>query len=262
MAVTVENNGAASASRAQMLELLETLYNSKNPTRRWLHCTRRDWIIARIRECAGLRPGRVLEAGFGAGVYLPALCQAYGEVVASELDQAHVEHASAIAGKYPNLRLVTDDITNSQLPEHSFSLILCSEVIEHVAGTAPALEGIRRLLAPGGILILSTPQRNSLMELACKVMLLPGVIKLVRRVYGEAAYETGHINLMTEREMTAALTGAGFKIRQRHKSGMYIPIAAEFAGGAGLKLEQWLEAKLREGPLSWILWTQYYVAEI
>ena len=111
-------------SEAQLLGLLETLYNSRNPTRRWLHCTRRDWIAAKIGECAHERAGRVLEVGFGAGIYLPTLCEAFREVVASDLDQAHLDHANPIAAKYPNLRLVTDDITDSRMPPESFDLVL------------------------------------------------------------------------------------------------------------------------------------------
>src|SRR6202035_1475925 len=87
MPAIARNHGAgAVASEAELLALLETLYNSHNPTRRWLHCTRRDWIIAQIRQCAHKQGRRALEVGFGAGVYLAALAEAYGEVVASDLD--------------------------------------------------------------------------------------------------------------------------------------------------------------------------------
>jgi 2-polyprenyl-3-methyl-5-hydroxy-6-metoxy-1,4-benzoquinol methylase len=244
----------------QLLELLETLYHSRNPTRRWLHCTRHDWITAKVAECSRERSRRALEVGFGAGTYLPALCEAYREVVASDLDQAHVDHVRGLAAKYPNLKLATDDITRSQLPERSFDLILCSEVIEHISDTAAVLTGIKRLLAPGGTLILSTPQRYSLMELACKVAFVPGVINLVRHIYGESVFETGHINLMTAATVTGALEREGFVVRERHKSGMYLPLFAEFGGNRALRLEQWLEARLNGGSLSWMLWTQYYVA--
>ena len=252
----------APAAGAELIALLETLYNSRNPTRRWLHRTRRDWMIGKIRECARVRPGRAIEIGFGAGVYLPALAEAYGEAVGTDLDRVHLDHARAIADRYPNLRLADDDITASRMPEHGFDLVVCSEVIEHIPDTAAVIAGIRRLLAPGGFLILSTPQRHSLMELACKVAFLPGVIGLVRKLYREAVFETGHVSLMTESEMGAALECEGFEICERFKSGMYIPLVAEFAGTAGMGLERWLEPKLRRGPLSWMLWTQYWVARM
>jgi SAM-dependent methyltransferase len=244
------------------LELLETLYNSRNPTRRWLHCARRDWIIAKLRECARARPGRAIEVGFGTGVYLPALAESYREVVATDLDEAHLAHAQPIATRYPNLQVVTDDITASRLPAGGFDLVLCSEVIEHIADTRRVIAGLRRLLAPQGMLILSTPQRYSLMELTCKVAFLPGVIEMVRRIYGEAVFETGHINLLTARAVTQALESAGLQIRERFKSGLYIPLLAEFGRAPGLRLVQRLEQRLRRGALSFALWTQYYVAEL
>lgn len=246
----------------ELLQLLDTLYNSRNPTRRWLHCSRRDWITAKIRECAKAQPRRALEVGFGAGAYLPALCEAYREVVASDLDQAHLDHARTFAAEHSNLRLVTDDITDSRLAERSFDLILCTEVVEHIGGTSSVLAGIARLLAPGGTLILSTPQRHSLMELTCKVAFLPGVINLVRRIYAEAVFETGHINLMTAGTLMRALADEGFVVRERYQSGMYLPLIAELGGNAALRLEQWFEAKLSGGPFSWMLWTQYYVARL
>lgn len=199
--------------------------------------------------------------GFGAGVYLPALAENYREVTATDLDQAHLEHAQRLLTTYPHLRLCTDDITKSQLRPASFDLILCSEVLEHIPDTERVIAGIRRLLAPGGVLLLSTPQRYSLMELACKVAFMPGVIGIVRRIYGEAVFETGHINLTTERELTEKLSAHGFAIRERFKSGLYVPMLAEFGGARGLRIARRLEENLRKSRLNFALWTQYYVAQ-
>jgi len=255
------NAGMRPESDSQLIALLETLYNSHNPTRRWLHCTRRDWLLAKIAECARERPGRALEIGFGAGVYLRALAAQYDEVVGTDLNQSQLEYARARTGDITNLHVLIDDITDSRLPAHSFDLVLCSEVLEHIRDTGRAIAGIRRVIAPGGLLVVSTPQRHSLMELACRLAFMPGVINLVRRVYGEAVFETGHISLMTERQMTQALEAAGFHIRQHFKSGLYLPLVAEFAGISGMRLERWLEEQLRDGLLSWTLWTQYCVAQ-
>jgi 2-polyprenyl-3-methyl-5-hydroxy-6-metoxy-1,4-benzoquinol methylase len=248
-------------TKSELLPLLETLYESSNPTRRWLHCSRRDWIVGKLRQCALERPGRAIEIGFGAGIYLPTLAECFTEVVASDLDQAHLDHARAIAEKYPNIELVRDDILNSKLPAHSVSVALCSEVIEHISGTGRVLAGIHRLLKPGGILLLSTPQRWSLMEMAAKVAFLPGIVQIVRRIYGEAVFDMQHTNLMTACETERQMSGAGFRIRERYKSGMYIPLVAEFGGERGREFEEWVERRVRGRRLDSLLWTQYYVAE-
>jgi SAM-dependent methyltransferase len=248
-------------TESQLLPLLDTLYKSSNPTRKWLHCSRRDWIIEKIREASRQRPGRALEVGFGAGVYLSALAEAFSEVVATDLDQAHLDHARAIAARHRNLRLMRDDVVESELPDRSFSLVLCSEVIEHIANSESVLAAMHRLLEPGGILLLSTPQRWSLMEMTAKVAFLPGVVNVVRRIYGEAVFDMEHINTMTAGETERQLQRAGFGIRERHKSGMYIPLIAEFAGERGRSFEEWVERRVRGHRLDWMLWTQYYVAE-
>jgi len=248
-------------TESQLLPLLDTLYESSNPTRKWLHCSRRDWIIGKLREAAAARPGRAIEVGFGAGVYLSALAGAFSEVLATDLDQAHLDHARAIAERHPNLHLMRDDVVNSKLPERSFSLVLCSEVIEHIADSESVLAAMHRLLEPGGILLLSTPQRWSLMEMTSKVAFLPGVVNVVRRIYGEAVFDMEHINTMTAGETERQLQRAGFRIRERHKSGMYIPLVAEFAGEGGRRFEEWVERRVRGNRFDWMLWTQYYVAE-
>lgn len=249
------------SNETQLLALQQTLYTSKNPSRRWLHCTRRDWIINAIQRYGPRRPGRALEVGPGSGLYLPVLANLFREVIAADIEEAYLQHVTSLLQPHPNLRVVVDDITRSQLPEGSFDLIVCTEVVEHIADSTTAIAEMHRLLARGGVLILSTPQRFSPLELAAKIAFLPGIIELVRLVYREPILETGHINLMTTRAVTAQLERPGFRILEQFKSGLYLPLIAEFTGNTGLRLEQWLESKMHRGPLDWLLWTQYFVAE-
>src|SRR5262245_17278298 len=118
-------------TESKLVELQQTIYTSKNPTRRWLHCTRRDWIMNSLRRCA-LEGAcdRALEVGPGSGIYLPILAGLYKEVTASDIEQAYLKHAAALVAFHRNLSLVADDITRTKLPEASFDLILCTEVIE------------------------------------------------------------------------------------------------------------------------------------
>lgn len=249
--------------RQELVDLQETLYTSSNPTRRWLHCSRRDWIVNALQRHASTstdNPATALEVGPGSGIYLPILCELFTEVSGVDIEPVYLDHARPLLKKYAHLSLKVDDITNSKLSPQSFDLILCTEVIEHIPDSKRALSEMHKLLKPGGALILSTPQRYSPLELAAKVAFLPGVIQLVRLIYGEAILDSGHINLMTETEVTKQLHNAGFTIERRHKTGLYLPLIAEFARNKGLQLEQSLEQKIRGGKLDWLLWTQYFVA--
>jgi SAM-dependent methyltransferase len=248
------------ASEAELVALQETLYTSSNATRRWLHCSRRDWIFEALRRYAPSSPSRALEIGPGSGVYLPLMAKLFSEVVATDIEAAFLKHSEFLRQAHSNLTLEIDDITNSKLPAHSFDLILCTEVVEHITESSAAIAGMRRLLKPGGVLILSTPQRYSPLELTAKIAFLPGIIQIVRRIYAEPILETGHINLMTAGEVEHQLKNAGFSIFERFKTGMYLPIIAEFFGNTGLKLEKWLETHLRGTLADGVLWTQYYIS--
>ena len=202
----------------------------------------------------------VLEVGPGSGVYLPLLADLFENVISSDIEEAYLVNLRSLQVSYPNVELITDDITCSRLTSKSFDLILCSEVIEHIGNSRAVLAEMRRLLKPGGILILSTPQRFSTLEMTAKIAFLPGIIQLVRMIYGESILETGHINLMTEEEVIRQLNTAGFSICESYKSGMYIPFLAEFGGIKAQHFEGWLEKLIRGTKLDWLLWTQYYIA--
>jgi SAM-dependent methyltransferase len=248
------------STRDKLVELQETLYRSSNPTRRWLHCSRRDWIINAIENTP--RPGNqaALEVGPASGVYLPTLARLFEKVVAVDIEEAYLSHVSSVTAMFPNLSVRVDDITESELPDQAFDLVLCTEVVEHIPDSQPAIREMRRILKPGGVLVLSTPQRYSPLELTGKIAFLPGIIEVVRLIYKEPVLKTGHINLMTAAEMTRQLTGVGFSIDASHKSGVYIPLLAEFAGETALRIEQWFERHLYGGRFDGLLWTQYYIA--
>ena len=245
---------------SELVQLQETLYRSSNPTRRWLHCSRRDWITTALREVRTPSHQRALEVGPGSGIYLPLLAALYKEVVGSDIESAYLAHAESQRATLPNLSLVLDNICDTSLAPHSFDCILCTEVVEHIEDSDAALQGMRRLLKPGGVLVLSTPQRFSPLELTAKIAFMPGVIDVVRWIYSEPILETGHINLMTEATVQKQLREAGFGIEKQYKTGMYVPVLAEFGGSVALRFERWLERHLRDSVASGLLWTQYYIA--
>jgi hypothetical protein len=118
---------------------------------------------------------------------------------------------------------------------------------------------LARLLKPDGVLILSTPQRWSVMEVCAAIAFLPGIIQLVRAVYRESVEPTGHINLLTPHRLAGQLDAAGFRTITTFCSGLYLPLMAEFGGFAARRLLGWLERRFGDGLLRGALWTQYYV---
>ena len=108
------------ATDQELVKLQETLYASKNPTRSWLHCIRRDWIIDALQRHSSpvnREAGTALEVGPGSGIYLPVLAGLFKKVYGSDIKDAYLKHARSLLRVVDNLSLVVDDITDSNLPE-------------------------------------------------------------------------------------------------------------------------------------------------
>jgi SAM-dependent methyltransferase len=116
----------------------------------WAWQRRRSLLLAEAR--AGQR---VLDLGCGAGRFVVALRDAGADPVGVELAEAALERARRNAPG-ADLRLLDAD---GSLPlEHaSVDLVWCSEVLEHVADTAYLLLEVRRVLRPGGRLLVTVP---------------------------------------------------------------------------------------------------------
>lgn len=239
-------------------ELQETIYNSRNLTRRWLHQSRKCWVDNAI-ERVSFKGMLACEIGPGSCIYLPKLEKNASQLYVTDIENQHLTVARSFSKKSDKVVVLEDDITASKLPENFFDLILFSEVIEHIPNASLILNNIVRKLKVGGILILSTPQKYSFMELACKIAFMPIVINLVRKIYREPILKTGHINLLTEREMRKHFSDQGLLVIEAYKCGLYIPIFSEFFGKFAVKVQKYLEDKFKHTPLSHILWTQCYI---
>jgi SAM-dependent methyltransferase len=247
------------AGMTDIVSLQGTLYVSRNPTRRWLHTARRDLVIEAIRTAPLRAFNRALEVGPGSGVYLPSLCERFGRVVAIDLEEAHVAQLRKTVGGLPNLELMVGDMDRRQWAER-FDLVLCSEVIEHVPNPPSFMAGLTRAIEPGGVLILSTPQPWSLMELTASLALSPVLIGVTRMIYREPVLPTGHISVMSSGRVTRLLREHGFEILASSYFGLYVPGIAELGGNIGVRLLRTLEKALqRHGPRG-LLWTQLHLA--
>lgn len=69
-----------------------------------------------------------------------------------------IERVTADLHAPADLRL---DISNMDLPDSSFDLILCSHVLEHVPDDRAAMRELRRVLADGGLALVLVPYRSA-----------------------------------------------------------------------------------------------------
>lgn len=103
---------------------------------------------------AGERP-RVLDLGCGDGRIAGLLAAAGGEVTGVDPSEIALERARA---SHPDLRFLAPAADGSlPLPDGSFDVVVCINVLEHVADTQRLMSEARRVLAPGGRLAVAVP---------------------------------------------------------------------------------------------------------
>ncbi|GGA84674.1 hypothetical protein GCM10011521_23860 [Arenimonas soli] len=113
---------------------------------------------------------RVLDAACGEGYGSALIARAGGRVLGLDADVETIEHARTRYAHIPGLVYEQADATAlDHLPDASFDLILSFETLEHVQAQEQLLDGFARLLAPGGLLLVSTPDKRVYTDLTGEV---------------------------------------------------------------------------------------------
>jgi SAM-dependent methyltransferase len=108
-----------------------------------------------------VRDRRVLDYGCGSGYGSARMAELAASVDAVDVAEGAIAHAR---GHYPraNLRFrAIDPAAPLPYADGSFDTVLSFQVFEHVVDTDHYLGEIRRVLAPGGTLLLVTPDRST-----------------------------------------------------------------------------------------------------
>ncbi len=148
----------------------------------------------------------VLDIGCGAGLLCEPLARLGGTVTGVDAAAENV----AVAGSHAeavglDIRYMAGEV--SALDIGQFDLVTCVEVIEHVADKQAFLADIAARLAPGGLMILSTPNRT-----AASRLLLVGAAEAVGYVpKGTHDWD----EFVTPPELEALLSKEGLSVTER-----------------------------------------------
>lgn len=190
------------------------------------YISRVDPRLARIISLAtGLGPTSLLDLGCGRGFLLDRLADAgltglSGMDVYDDVDSTRWSYARG-------------DITQTLPFESSgFDCVIAGEIIEHVPDPDHLLREIRRVLVPGGTLIMSTP---NIVSWANRVLVPLGVqplgtetsseVALGRRlrVLGQGNQVQGHLKIFTSRALTEILERYGYTVLHREGVPAFFP---------------------------------------
>jgi SAM-dependent methyltransferase len=147
---------------------------------------------------------RALDLGCGDG-RLTAHLRAR-ELTAADVSPVALERARA---RLPGRLVELEPDAPLPLEDAGFELVLCAETLEHVRDVQLLLSEVRRVLAPGGRLAISTPAHGRLTALRLLV------------VGFEAEHDplSPHLRLFTRRSLRTLLDELGFELESLERRG-------------------------------------------
>ncbi len=115
-----------------------------------------EWESRRALLLSEVRPDdAVLDLGCGAGRFVGELLHMGVSTIGVDIAEAAISRAT-INVPGGDLRVLNED-GSIPLDHNSIDLVWCSEVLEHIADTAGVLNEVRRVLKPGGRLLITVP---------------------------------------------------------------------------------------------------------
>jgi len=105
--------------------------------------------------------GRILEIGYGSGVFMPALQKHGKELFGIDIHDYHSEVKQILAKAGIKAELQYGDIGKIPHSDRSFDCIVSISVLEHVRDLDTVIDEIKRVLRPGGTLVAGFPTRNA-----------------------------------------------------------------------------------------------------
>ena len=102
-------------------------------------------------------PGRLLDVGCGDGGRLAKFAAKGWHVHGIDIDEVAIQHARIATG----LDFTIGSIETSELPCSEYDAVIMNHVLEHLERPQESLEAARRLVAPGGCLVVRVPNFDS-----------------------------------------------------------------------------------------------------
>ena len=146
-------------------------------------------ILRRVERVAGT--GRLLDVGCGPGVLL-SVAKDRWDAVGVEVSKSAAEEAR----KRFNANVVEGTLEQAAFPSESFDAVTLVDVIEHLTGPKETLREVSRILKPGGVLFVLTPNIDA------------PVAKLMGRWWW--GFRPAHLTYFSRKTMNQMLVDSGF----------------------------------------------------
>jgi 2-polyprenyl-6-hydroxyphenyl methylase/3-demethylubiquinone-9 3-methyltransferase len=176
------------------------------------------WAYGRLRalltlaQAKRLKPKRVLEVAAGDAALSACLQQMGCEVVANDLRSENLEKSVASFTNRNSIRLVAGDVFELCPTDlGTFDLVIACELIEHVAHAPALIKQLKRFLAPGGHILMTTPNGSHFRNRLPTYSQIHNFEELEAKQFKPDA--DGHLYLITAEELAHIANEAGLEIK-------------------------------------------------
>jgi SAM-dependent methyltransferase len=168
------------------------------------------------KEVSFGRGTRVVDVGCAGGAFVKAATDMGCEAVGVEPSAWLTERGRAAYG----IDVRAGTLEDQRFPDASFDVATLWDVIEHLGSPRDTLREIRRVVRPGGHLIVNFPDHGS----------------LVRRAMGWSwpFFLSVHLSYFTTATMERLLDGAGFRVLSSRPFWQTLPLGYVFARAANV----------------------------
>jgi ubiquinone/menaquinone biosynthesis C-methylase UbiE len=150
------------------------------------------------------RGGRVLDAGCGRSLFTEIQPSWPFTVIAADVEHGLLASRKSV---FPDVRWLVAEALPLPFPDETFPALFAGELIEHLPDPAQGLAEFHRVLEPGGVLILTTPNRRRLANVADG---------------SERPFSPDHLSELSYDEVGRLLEKAGFEVVR--STGLYLEL--------------------------------------
>jgi len=179
-------------------------YKEDYRVRMWRRCLKK---LERYKTSKGRK---LLDVGCATGVFLDIARKGGWDASGVEISR----YASGYVRDKFKLKCFTGTLEEAAFPGEMFDVITLWDVIEHLVSPRQTVAEAKRILKLGGIILVFTPDRSSLIHLTCHILYKLNqkrVSPLIKRLYASTE-KAGHLYFFSRETLTHLLTNNKLKV--------------------------------------------------